>query len=155
MSFLNVRNLGLLLLVTCLFFSLSCSNKDINETKLLLTRDEVLEGEFPSNLTPIDAVKRYVRAQFTRNTEELRAAISKDLSDKMGAEFYPPSFGISSPWVERAEIVQQNGASTNRWRYAIKYWMANSQGIAGTKTEYVEVIEINKKYYVHNITTKI
>ena len=138
-----------------LVFSLSCSNKDINETKLLLTRDEVLESEFPSNVTPIDAVKRYVRAQFTRNTEELREAISKDLSDKMGAEFYPPSFGVSSPWVERAEILQRSGASTNKWRYSIKYWMANSQGIAGTKTEYVEVIEINKKYYVDNITTEI
>ena len=73
----------------------------------------------------------------------------------MGVEFYPPSFGISSPWVERAEILQQNGVSTNKWRYAIKYWMATSQGIIGTKTEYVEVIEINKKYYVDNITTKI
>ena len=152
---MNVRNLGLLLLVTCLLFSLSCSKKDIAETKLLLTRNEVLESEFPSNVTPTDAVKRYVRAQFTRNTEELRAAITKDLSDEMGVEFYDPSFGVSSPWVERAEIVQQNGASTNKWRYSIKYWMANSQGIIGTKKEYVEVIEINKKYYVDNITTKI
>jgi len=152
---LNVRNLGLLLLVTCLLFSLSCSKRDIAETKLLLTRNEVLEGEFPSNSTPIDAVKRYVIAQFTRDTEQLRAAISKDLADKMGAEFYPPSFGVSSPWVERAEILHQNGASTNKWRYAIKYWMATSQGMAGTKTEYVEVIEINKKYYVDNITTEI
>lgn len=152
---MNLRKLGLLLLVTCLFFSLSCSKKDIAETRLLLTRDEVTEGEFPSNLTPIDAVKRYVIAQFTRNTEELRLAISKDLSEKMGVEFYPPSFGISSPWVEQAEILQQNGASTNKWRYVVKYRMANSQGLVGTKTEYVEVIEINKKYYVDNITTEI
>jgi len=154
-SFLNLRKWGLLLLIICLLFSLSCSKRDIAETKLLLTRNEVLEGEFPSNSTPIDAVKRYVIAQFTRDTEQLRAAISKDLSDKMGVEFYPPSFGISSPWVERAEILQQNGVSTNKWRYAIKYWMATYQGIIGTKTEYVEVIEINKKYYVDNITTKI
>lgn len=104
---MTFRKRGLLLLVICLLFSLSCSEKDIAETKLLLTRNELLEGEFPSNLTPIDAVKRYVRAQFTRNTEELREAISKDLSDKMGVEFYPPSFGISSPWVEQAEILQR------------------------------------------------
>jgi len=39
--------------------------------------------------------------------------------------------------------------------YIVKYWMANSQGIIGTKTEYVEVIEINKKYYVDNIITEI
>ncbi len=131
-SLLNLRNLGLLLIITCLLFPPSCSKKDIAETRLLLTREEVLEGEFPTNLTPIDAVKRYVRAQFTQNTEELRAAISKDLSDKMGVEFYPPSFGVSSSWVERAEIVQQNGASTNKWMYAIKYWMATSQGMVGT-----------------------
>jgi len=57
--------------------------------------------------------------------------------------------------VERAEILQQNGVSANKWMYIVKYWMANSQGIIGTKTEYVEVIEINKKYYVDNIITEI
>jgi len=62
----------------------------------------------------------------------------------MGIEFYPPSFGISSPWVEQAGILQQNGFSKNKWRYIVKYWTADSQGIVGTKTEYVEVIEVNK-----------
>jgi len=114
-EFFELTKMGLLLLIICLFFSLSCSNKDINETKLLLTRDEVLESEFPSNVTPIDAVKRYVRAQFTRNTEELRAAISKDLSDKMGVEFYPLHLAYLVPgWNEprfcnRMELVQTNG----------------------------------------------
>jgi hypothetical protein len=151
---MNLKKAGMLAIIIYLLFLPSCGRKDTTGTKLLLTRSEILKSSVPTiSLKPDDAVKHYVIAQFTRDTKELRAAITKELSDQMGmSDFDYPSFGPSSPWVKRAEITQRHGFSIKSWNYTIKYWMATSQGVLGTKTEYAKVIEIDNKYYVADIS---
>ncbi len=60
------------------------------------------------------------------------------------------AFGLSSPWVEQAEISQKRTFGIGRWDYQIKYWMATSQGALGTRTEDVEVIKVNEEYRVND-----
>lgn len=119
----------------------------------VLVREQVLNQPPPvRSTTPEDAVRRYVVAQFTRSSELLRSAVTRKLAEKTGmATFHAPSFGPSSPWVERAEIFPVATTGEGRWYGRVRLIMATSQGVVGTRAEMLEIIQEDGEYRVDEI----
>lgn len=65
--------------------------------------------------------------------------------------FAGSSFGQSSPWVERAEIVKKEPVGADKWRVLLRFSMMTSQGAAGTRSEWIEITKVEDEYLVSRI----
>lgn len=113
----------------------------------------VVFEDVPGPVTPGEAVRWYIAAQFTRSTLILQLVTTPRLQEELGMDQYPPSFGVSSPWVDRAEIVERQ-EKEGRIVYTVRFGTATSTGPAGEYTEVIAVVPHEGRYLVDEIRRK-
>lgn len=107
----------------------------------------VVYEDAPGPQDPDEAVRWYVAAQFTRDTPILRLVTTPRLQQELGMDQYPPSFGVSSPWVDRAEVLERR-EEDGRVVYRVRFGLATSTGPAGMWEGEVTVVRHDGRYLV-------
>lgn len=119
---------------------------------LTLERNQVVGKSFSvSTSSPDEVVYFYVVARITRRTDIMLAVLTDEMAAKHGFTATGPTFGMSSPWVERAEVVKKQSLPGNRWRYQIRYTMATSQGSGLGAGETIQVAKFNNGYRISDL----
>lgn len=117
-----------------------------------LQRQTALLQEALAPVTPGDAVEKWARGVKERNGALQYAVLAPELQEQNRSDMESRGWvtGVSSPWVERYEIIKGTQAGDAR-EYEIKFYWATSTGPAGDSTTKVIVRQYGENWYVAQI----
>ncbi|BAF58446.1 hypothetical membrane protein [Pelotomaculum thermopropionicum SI] len=102
--------------------------------------------------TPRDAVGKWAKGLKERNGALQFAVLAPELQEQSHSDLESRGWvtGVSSPWVERFEIIKETQAGSAR-EYEVRFYWATSTGPAGDSTTKVTVRQYGENWYVSQI----
>jgi hypothetical protein len=114
----------------------------VTDTKkqLLERKEQLLENAFTLD-TPDEIANNWARGVMSRNGALQYALLCDELKKKMLPDFISFQWvtGVSSPWIDKFEIVDKEKAENNIWKYTIKFHYTDSTKSSMYSTSIISV----------------
>ncbi|WP_139490968.1 copper amine oxidase N-terminal domain-containing protein [Brevibacillus dissolubilis] len=124
------------------------------EAKSTNLRIQQLEAALTPH-TPKDAIKTYAEGVKTRNGALQYVALSPELKQESKKDFESSNWvtGVSSPWIDKYEILKEVKKDEKTYQYSIKYSLATSTGPYKDVTETYLVKKYDNAWYITSVGT--